>query len=237
VAQKRISIGRLVSEFVKMSQAEARNHPKGKDRVTMTDKARSTRGYFDRMAKQWDDLGDAGVLRKRLEPLVGMFNLPKSGIVLDVGTGTGILHPLLLAAVGRSGTVLAFDFSREMIEQARTKESSQNLLCFQADVTAVPLPEHTCDCIVCFAAFPHFHDKLRALQEMARVTKTGGRVLIAHLMSRHQIARHHHGSPEVAGHCLPPDEEMEQLFTEAGLEIVTIRDKPGCYFAQGVRQI
>jgi hypothetical protein len=68
---------------------------------------------------------------------------------------------------------------------------------------------------------------------MARVTQKGGRVLIAHLMSRHQIARHHHASPEVAGHCLPPEKEMERLFSEAGLETATIQDEPGLYFAQG----
>lgn len=202
----------------------------------MTDNGRSTRSFFDRMAKQWDDFGDAEDLHRRLKPLVAKFNIPDGGIVLDVGTGTGILHPWLMAAVGTSGRVLAFDLSGSMLEKAIIKSASRNLICFQADVTAIPLPEQTCDCVVCFAAFPHFYDKQQALREMARVTKNGGRVLIAHLMSRHQIARHHHGSPEVAGHCLPTDREMERLFSAAGLEIVTIQDKPGLYFARGDRR-
>jgi ubiquinone/menaquinone biosynthesis C-methylase UbiE len=201
----------------------------------MPDKIMSTRGYFDRMAKRWDDFGDADALRKRLEALVAMFDIPNGGIVLDVGTGTGILHPWLLAAVGKSGRVLAFDFSSCMLEQACMKRPSQNLVCFQADVTAIPLPGQTCDCVVCFAAFPHFYNKQQALQEMARVTKNGGRVLIAHLMSRRQIDRHHQANPEVAGHCLPPAGEMECLFSEAGLKKMSIQDKPGLYFAQGIR--
>jgi ubiquinone/menaquinone biosynthesis C-methylase UbiE len=200
----------------------------------MTDKARSTRGYFDRMAKRWDDFGDADALRKRLESLVAMFDIPNGGIVLDVGTGTGILHPWLLDAVGASGRVLAFDFSSCMLEKALMKRSSQNLVCFQADVTAIPLPGQTCDRVVCFAAFPHFYNKSQALQEMTRVTKNGGRILIAHLMSRRQIASHH-ANPEVAGHRLPSDWEMERLFSEAGLENISIQDKPGLYFAQGIR--
>jgi ubiquinone/menaquinone biosynthesis C-methylase UbiE len=201
----------------------------------MTDKGMSTRGFFDRMAKRWDDFGDADTLRKRLQALVAMFDIPNGGIVLDVGTGTGILHPWLLAAVGKSGRVLAFDFSSCMLEQARMKRPSQNLVCFQADVTAIPLPGQTFDCVVCFAAFPHFYHKQQALLEMARVTKNGGRVMIAHLMSRRQIARHHHASPEVAGHCLPTAGEMERLFSNAGLDNITIQDNPGLYFAQGVR--
>jgi ubiquinone/menaquinone biosynthesis C-methylase UbiE len=201
----------------------------------MTDKEKSTRGYFDRMAERWDDVGGVEKLRNRLEPLVAMLNIPRDGIVLDVGTGTGILHPWLLDAVGASGRVLAFDLSSCMLERALIKRSSQNLLCFQADVTAIPLPGQTCDCVVCFAAFPHFHHQLLALQEMARVTRNGGRVLIAHLMSRRQIAKHHHSSPEVASHCLPPEGEMELLFSKAGLGNITIQDKPGLYFAQGFR--
>jgi len=195
----------------------------------------STRDYFDRMAKRWDDFGDPGRFRKRLRPLIAMFGIPRGGIVLDVGTGTGVLHPWLLSAVGRSGKVLAFDFSNCMIEQALTKRPAQNLVCFQADVTAIPLAGQICDCVVCFAAFPHFHNKLQALREMARVTRDGGRVLIAHLMSRRQIAKHHHVSPEVAGHGLPPAGEMERLFSEAGLENISIQDQPGLYFAQGIR--
>jgi ubiquinone/menaquinone biosynthesis C-methylase UbiE len=201
----------------------------------MANEGMSTRGYFDRMARRWDDFGDPDKLGRRLEPLVAMFDIPKGGIVLDVGTGTGILHPWLLAAVGHSGKVLAFDFSRRMLEQALGKRPSQNLTCFQADVTAIPLSGMTCDCVVCFAAFPHFYNKRQALLEMARVTKDGGRVLIAHLMSRSELVRHHHASPEVAGHGLPPAGEMERLFSEAGMENISIRDEPGLYFAQGVR--
>jgi ubiquinone/menaquinone biosynthesis C-methylase UbiE len=201
----------------------------------MTGKEMSTRSYFDRMAKRWDDFGDPDRLRKRLEPLVAMFDIPRGGIVLDVGTGTGVLHPWLLAAVGTSGKVLAFDFSSCMLEQALIKRPAENMVCFQADVTAIPLSGQTCDCVVCFAAFPHFHHKKLAVREMVRVTRRGGRVLIAHLMNRRQIARHHHTSPEVAGHCLPPAGEMECMLKEAGLENIMIQDKPGLYFAQGVR--
>ena len=67
------------------------------------------------------------------------------------------------------------------------------------------------------------------------MTKIGGRVLIAHLMSRRQIAKHHHASPEVAGHCLPPEGEMKRLYSEAGLEKIKIHDQPGLYFAQGAK--
>ena len=195
---------------------------------------KSTRDYFDRMAGAWHQGANADDLCRRLNSLVARFGIPYGSWVLDVGTGTGILHPYLLAAVGQAGRVLAFDFSSCMLAQTLKKSRPENLACFQADVTAIPLPDGTFDCVVCFAAFPHFYNKSQALQEMTRVTKNGGRILIAHLMSRRQIASHH-ANPEVAGHRLPSDWEMERLFSEAGLENISIQDKPGLYFAQGIR--
>jgi ubiquinone/menaquinone biosynthesis C-methylase UbiE len=191
----------------------------------------STRDYFDRMAVAWDKGGPPDEIRRRLESLVALFGIPDGGRVLDVGTGTGILHPCLLAAVGKSGRVLAFDFSSCMLEEAHKKLHVENLACFQADVTAIPLPDRSCDCVVCFAAFPHFDRKQLALQEMARVAKHGGRVVIAHLMSRRQIARHHNASPEVAGHCLPPAGKMRRLFSAVGLKAVRVDNEPGRYVA------
>lgn len=193
---------------------------------------KSTREYFDRMAGGWDKDADAGDLRRRLTSLVDRFGIPHGGWVLDVGTGTGILHPYLLTAVGDSGRVLAFDFSSCMLAQALKKPRPENLACFQANVTAIPLPEGLCDRVVCFAAFPHFERKQTALQEMARVAKPGGRIVIAHLMNRRQIARHHNANPEVAGHYLPPPGKMARLFAAAGLNLVTIDDEPGLYLAE-----
>ena len=197
---------------------------------------KSTRDYFDSMARDWDQGIHADDLQKRLYTLVEMLDIPCGGWVLDVGTGTGILHPYLLTAVGKSGRVLAFDFSSCMLSEAVKKARPGNLECFQADVTAIPLADRTCDCVVCFAAFPHFHHKMLAMREMARVTKCWGRVFIAHLMSRRQIARHHDTNPEVAGHHLPPSVKMERLFSKAGLDDFTIHDKPGGYLAQGVKK-
>jgi len=194
------------------------------------------RNYFDRMAGSWDKGDHADKLRKRLASLVAMLDIPHGGWVLDAGTGTGILQPHLLAAVGASGRVVAFDFSGCMLSEALKKERFDNLECFQANVTAIPLQDRTCDCVVCFAAFPHFQQKQLALQEMARVTKFGGLVAIAHLMSRKQIARHHDATPEVAGHHLPAAEQLQRLFSAAGLKTVSIEDKPGLFLAKAEKQ-
>lgn len=197
---------------------------------------RSARRYFDRMAGQWDNGAKDADIDRLLEPLVASFNIPQGGRVLDVGTGTGILHPYLLAAVGERGHVLAFDFSRNMLAHALKKSRSGNLVCFQADVAAIPLADGSCDSVVCFAAFPHFDCKHQALYEMARVVRKGGRVVIAHLMNRRQIARHHDANPDVAGHYLPSARRMRHLLSDAGLKVMAIDEKPGQYLALAEKQ-
>lgn len=197
---------------------------------------KSTRRYFDRMAGQWGKGARTGDLGRLLEPLVARFGIPWGGRVLDVGTGTGVLQPYLIAAVGERGQVLAFDFSGCMLAEAMKISRPENLVCFQADVTAIPLTDETCDSVVCFAAFPHFERKQQALHEMARVARRGGRVIIAHLMDRRQIARHHDANPDVAGHYLPPAERMRRLFSDAGLHLVEIEEKPGLYLAMAEKK-
>jgi ubiquinone/menaquinone biosynthesis C-methylase UbiE len=155
--------------------------------------------------------------------------------VLDVATGTGILHPYLLRAVGESGRVFAFDFSYKMLQQARKKPFGANLYCFQASATAIPLPAGLCDTVVCFAAFPHFADQLKALQEMARVAKKGAPIFIVHLMSRDELLKHHGCHSPVAGDTVPQAADMRRMCQSAGLTDPQITDKPGLYLAKALK--
>ena len=59
-----------------------------------------------------------GVGRERAIPAL---RLREGSRVLDIGCGTGLNFPLLLAAVGQSGQVVGVDRSREMLEVARRK--------------------------------------------------------------------------------------------------------------------
>ena len=67
--------------------------------------------FFDQLADTWEDQSFPLEIRKRVAELVVAFGIKKGARVLDVGTGTGILHPYLLEAVGKSGKVFAFDYS------------------------------------------------------------------------------------------------------------------------------
>ena len=197
---------------------------------------KKTQAFFDQLAASWEDQSFPPETRKRVVELVKTFGIQKGARVLDVATGTGILHPYLLRAVGESGRVLAFDFSYKMLREVKEKPVGANLYCFQASAMAIPVPTGLCDTIVCFAAFPHFADQLKALQEMARVAKTGAPIYIVHLMSRDELLKHHGTHSPVAGDTVPEALEMRRMCRSAGLTDPQITNKPGLYLARALKK-
>ena len=192
--------------------------------------------FFDQQANTWEEQCYPAPVRARLASLVESFHLRPGTQVLDMGTGTGILHPYLLEAVGTIGRIAVCDLSFQMLKEARKKPYAPQILCFQASAMELPLPSGSFDQVICFAAFPHFAHKLRAMQEMARVTKTGGELVIAHLLSREGLLQHHKTHPAVAQDCLPEADDMRRLFREAGFTTPDIRNEPGLYFASAVKR-
>ena len=196
---------------------------------------KKTQEFFDLLADTWEDQSFPMETRKRVSELVVAFGIKKGARVLDVGTGTGILHPYLLEAVGKSGQVFAFDYSFKMLKEATQKPSKLNLLCFQASAMAVPLTNNLFDYIICFAAFPHFANHIQALQEMARVAKKGAEIFIAHLMSRDELLKHHGSHSPVAGDTVPDAADMRRMCQSAGLTDPQITERPGFYLARALK--
>ena len=197
---------------------------------------KKTQSFFDQLADTWEDQSFPPETRKKVAKLAITLDIQKGAWVLDVATGTGILHPYLLRAVGQSGRVIAFDFSYKMLQQAKEKSFGANLDCFQASAMAIPLLTEMCDTIVCFAAFPHFADQLKALQEMARVAKKGAPIFVVHLMSRGELLKHHGNHGPVAGDTVSEASDMEHMCRSAGLTNPQITNKPGLYLACALKR-
>lgn len=100
--------------------------------------------------------------------------------VLDCATGTGDLAFEFKKAVGNNGQVTATDFCEEMLAVAEQKSKDKNipLITEIADVTNLKYPDASFD--VCSIAFGirNVNDPLKALSEMARVVRPGGKVMV-----------------------------------------------------------
>ncbi|MFO7910748.1 MAG: class I SAM-dependent methyltransferase [Desulfotignum sp.] len=188
--------------------------------------------FFDQRAENWEQDHYPGPVRERLQDLIQTFGVTPGETILDVGTGPGILIPYLQPLAGMSGRVFAFDLSFSMVGQARQKTRSNNDLVIQADALEIPFGKGVFHRVICFAAFPHFSDPAIALQEMGRVLKPGGCLVIAHLMSRRELAAHHATHSGVEKDVLPDAGQMTGLFLAGGFQEPEITDMPGRYIAQ-----
>jgi len=187
--------------------------------------------FFDGHAPDWDRAAPAG-MEPRLARVVAEAHLRPGQRVLDVGSGTGVLIPHILRAVGEGGWVAALDLSAEMLAIARGKCFPANVGFLQADIQQVPLADQSFDRVICNAAFPHFADERKALAEMIRVLRPSGLLVISHPIGREAVnALHRDAGEAVAGDRVLPGAEMRRLLKAAGLKRIRVIDEPQFYLA------
>jgi arsenite methyltransferase len=102
--------------------------------------------------------------------------------VLDIGCGPGYLACDIAAQLGGAGQVTAIDVSEEMLTVARTQRARSpagaTIELHRADATALPLDQGSFDAAVATQTYEFVHDIPRALGELYRVLRPGGRALI-----------------------------------------------------------
>jgi ubiquinone/menaquinone biosynthesis C-methylase UbiE len=185
--------------------------------------------YFDQLAPTWDKELNQERL-KCLGNIVKELGIKPGYYVLDIGSGTGVLLPFIIAELGDEGKVVALDFSAEMLIQAQAKNFPPIVHFAQADVLAIPLDDNSVDLAICNSAFPHFNDKGKALREIARVLRNNGRLVICHTMSRETLNRLHQSIGGIVASDLLPDEfQLRGLIKQAGLKITHFEDSPERY--------
>jgi ubiquinone/menaquinone biosynthesis C-methylase UbiE len=190
------------------------------------------REYFNSRADTWDK----NIAEKDTNKLTGMaerLELKPGSVVLDVGTGTGVFLPYLLKNIGKNGKIVALDLAEEMLAKAMAKYSAENVEYLHADIMDIPVYEEMFDSVVCYSSFPHFQDKHKALTEIRRVMKPGGRVFVCHTSSRDHINGMHSTLPGVENDLLPAPDEMRMLYSNAGLTVVKIEEDSESYLAVG----
>jgi demethylmenaquinone methyltransferase / 2-methoxy-6-polyprenyl-1,4-benzoquinol methylase len=101
--------------------------------------------------------------------------------VLDCATGTGDLALALRRAVEPGGSVVGTDFCAPMLTPAREKARRAGLddVHFEvADALALPYPDGTFDIASIAFGIRNVDDPVKCLEEMARVVRPGGRVVV-----------------------------------------------------------
>lgn len=194
----------------------------------------SKKEYFNKSAGIWDKNYENNNLCVFLEGFVKNFGLEKNQAILDAGTGTGLLIPFLLKASGPNGHITAVDYSEKMIKICRAKYPDVPNVTFKIeDIEKTSLPSSSFDFAVCFGLFPHLVHKIKALNQLNRVLKSGGKLVIAHALSSEEIKSHHAGmSTVIARDVMPKESELKRMLKQTGFSVISIVDKSGCFLCK-----
>lgn len=188
--------------------------------------------YFNSKAEEWDSI----VFHQpdKIHFLLKKLDLAPNNLVLDVGTGTGVLIPYLLKHLGDASQLTAIDMAENMIERAKAKYGHFHLRFVVGDIHEAPFPSASFDSIVCYSVFPHFLKPEKTLQVLRSLLKPTGKILVCHSQGRDVInSRHHSIEKNLISLPLPPAGEVANLFTRAGLTVLDQADVAEYYYVLG----
>ena len=140
---------------------------------------------FDRIARLYDRMNSvmtAGLHHSWRRRAADLAAVPRGGRALDVATGTGDLALELAGRVGPSGMVVGTDFSEQMLTLARAKAARRDIelpVRFEpGNALELPFTDDSFDCATVGFGARNFADLRRGVQEMTRVVRPGGHVVI-----------------------------------------------------------
>ena len=186
--------------------------------------------FFDRHAPSWD----SEMIRNDeiISLILDNAGVGKGTKVLDIACGTGVLMPDYLQR--EVGSVTGVDISPEMIRIAseKFKQGNVRFLCADAEKDEVGSGY---DAIVIYNAFPHFPDPAALITRLSGLLVPGGRLTVAHGMSREKIDAHHSGAAHAVSMGLMPAEELAAIF-QGCLKVTEVISDDRMYQVVGVKE-
>jgi demethylmenaquinone methyltransferase/2-methoxy-6-polyprenyl-1,4-benzoquinol methylase len=151
--------------------------------VDESQKAGRVRGVFDSVASKYDvmnDLMSMGLHRAWKAYAVAVANLTEGERVLDIAGGTGDLARAFARKVGARGMVMHTDINEAMLRQGRDRLLDEGVVLPTAicDGELLPFATGTFDLVSVAFGLRNMTHKDRALSEMNRVLRPGGRLLV-----------------------------------------------------------
>ncbi len=183
--------------------------------------------FFDSCAEWWD----ADMIRNEnvIKQILDNAGIKKGIDVLDVACGTGVLFPDYLKREANS--VTAIDISPKMVEIARKKFPQINVICGDAEAEIFT---KKFDCIMVYNSFPHFSNPIKIIEILSQHTVCGGRLSVAHGMSRDDLTKHHKRAEKVST-ILPEAENLADIFSK-WFDIETVISNSEMYQVVGIRK-
>lgn len=138
--------------------------------------AQASSEYFEKIAGQWDDMRTGYFTEEVRNSAISKAYLRPEMVVADVGAGTGFMAAGLAPLVAR---VHVIDGSAAMLDVARKNlETCKNINFHHAEGQSIPLPDGSVEVVFANMYLHHCPDPLKAVKEMVRILRPGGRLVI-----------------------------------------------------------
>ncbi|GGM76963.1 class I SAM-dependent methyltransferase [Dactylosporangium sucinum] len=190
-----------------------------------------SQAFFAARATTWDTrFGDD---QPAYAAAVAEAGLLPGGVAVDLGCGTGRALPALREAVGPLGTVIGVDLTPQMLTAARLRAGECAAPLLLADARSLPFADASVDAVFAAGLVNHLPDVAAGLAELARITRTGGKLVLFHPSGRAALAARH-------GRALRPDEPLAEAVlrtsaARAGWCLTGYDDPPHRFHAVAVR--
>jgi SAM-dependent methyltransferase len=190
-----------------------------------------SRAFFDIRAQSWDDKfgPDVAAYTAAVEAAE-----PQPGeTAIDIGCGTGRALPVLEAAIGPTGRVIGLDLTPGMLAEACKKGRKRHADLVLGDARRLPMAGAVADVLFAAGSIQHLPDPLGGLMELARVARTGARLVLFHPTGRAALAARH-------GRTVRPDEPLHEhilkpLLEAAGWSLTRYEDPDDHFLAVALR--
>ncbi|WP_456369903.1 methyltransferase domain-containing protein [Geoglobus sp.] len=140
----------------------------------LEDKARA-RNFYRYFSKVYDFVNPFFYSHEMRRTVVDMAKVVKGDLVLEVGCGTGFTTEEIARRVGEEN-VVAVDLTPEQMEKAVRRFGGAEFL--RGDAENLPFRDSVFDASISAGSIEYWPNPQKGVQEMARVTKSGGRVVI-----------------------------------------------------------
>jgi len=160
----------------------------------------------------------------RLWEIVAAAEVCPGAVVLDVGTGAGVLIPLIQSY--QPATVLVCDVAEKMLQRVHDKYPGVRI--YHSDIASLDFASTSVDAIFMNGMYGNIADKPAACRNAARMLRSGGRLVVSHPEGRAFVDQLR-ATSDLFIESLPTKEEFGTILEPLGLEVIAYRDEPKLY--------
>ncbi|MEC9248853.1 MAG: bifunctional demethylmenaquinone methyltransferase/2-methoxy-6-polyprenyl-1,4-benzoquinol methylase UbiE [Pseudomonadota bacterium] len=157
----------------------------GYQEIPAREKFRRVEKVFSSVAPSYDlmnDLMSFGIHRFWKKYAVELLDIEEGQVILDLASGTGDISKLIGEKLGENDVLLSCDANFRMLSTGRDKLTDRGLVngltYVGVEAESLPFPDASVNRIIVSFGLRNFSDKKKALDEMYRVLKMGGRLVL-----------------------------------------------------------